>query len=152
MPKCFIIGKVQQSAHDVTCNSLKREGLVRSSIQVLKTGTDPRLSYCDVETISGYEGSMEKEITNVRSVPEKVLPFMESLPEVVPYVESLHKEVPSVRTLQEVITYVQSLPKVVYFAAKRTKGDIRSSHLYKAITFNTVEINLGKRFEKFNYL
>ncbi len=108
-----------------------------------------------MEANSGYEGNMEKQITYVRSVPENVLPYVESLPEVVellPYVNSLHKEVPSVRTLQEVITYVQSLPKVVYFAAKRTYGHINIPHGHIAITFNTVEINLGKRFEKLNYL
>ncbi len=104
---------------------------------------------------------MEHEITHVRSVPENLLPYLKSLPELqkllpngkyLPELEKLiqygktlpelQKLVPYVKSLPEVVTRVKSLPDVVYFAAKRTSGDIK--RIGQAITFNTVAINLGK--------
>ncbi len=69
---CFYIGRAQEPNADVSCNSLKREGFTKSSMQILKSGTYPRLSYCDMEAISGYEGGdMETLITysDVQSLP-----------------------------------------------------------------------------------
>ncbi len=68
--KCFS-GQAPVSNEEITCNSLKLEGYTKSSVQVLKTGTYPRLSYCDMDSISGYEGNMETLITysDVKSLP-----------------------------------------------------------------------------------
>ncbi len=67
----FSTGKRQEDPSSITCNSLKRSGISQSSAQILKTGYYPRLGYCDMESVEGYDGNMETLMTylDVNSLP-----------------------------------------------------------------------------------
>ncbi len=49
---------------DITCKTLKIAGILKSSTQILKNGTSPRLSYCDM-TKEGYGDDMETLLTYI---------------------------------------------------------------------------------------
>ena len=60
-----------QDEKTVSCNSMKKYGYVKSNIYTLKSENDlfPRLSYCQMEENSGYDGNMEKLIGYINYSP-----------------------------------------------------------------------------------